>query len=185
MEGKGVRSSAMDPNATDSPVDGSPEVDATGHEATSPKGPVLVLDREGASDRSSDTGPEDPSPEGRPEGSGPEGLARARTEGNPRPRLRHHPEREEPSGRRGAGTGARPHPQESPRTNPKGNQGVRGTPAQERTSRAEARPDLLERAGETGPGDEGTPAWGARGTRARPVPGPQGSATSGAGSQPR
>lgn len=119
MEGQGVRTPAMELNATDSPVDESPGVDATGHEATSRKRPDLALDREGASDRSSDTGPEDPSLEGKPEKCGPEGLARAPKEGNPKPPLRIHPAREDTRGRSGAGTGARPHPQESRRTNPR------------------------------------------------------------------
>jgi len=54
----------MEPNATDSPVDEGPGVDATGYEATGRKRPDLALDREGASDRSSDTGPEAPEPRG-------------------------------------------------------------------------------------------------------------------------
>lgn len=73
MEGQGVRTPAMEPNATDSPVDESPGVDATGHEATGPQGPDLAPDRGRASDRSPDTGPDDPILEGRPERSGPEG----------------------------------------------------------------------------------------------------------------
>jgi hypothetical protein len=128
MEGQGVRIPAMEPNATDSTVDESPGVDATGHEATSRKRPDLVLDREGASNRSSDTGPEDPSLEGKPERSGPEELARAPKEGNPRPSLRIRPAREDTRGRDGAGTGARPPPPGVTQDEPQGNQGVRGTP---------------------------------------------------------
>jgi len=123
----------MEPNATDSPVDESPGVDATGHEATGRKRPDLALDREGASDRSSDTGPDDPSLEGKPERSGPEGLARAPKEGDPRPLLRIHPAREEPRGRSGAGTGARPHPRSHAGRTPRETRRFVESPAQELT----------------------------------------------------
>jgi hypothetical protein len=128
MEGQGVRIPAMEPNATDSPVDESPGVDATGHEATSRKRPDLVLDREGASNRSSDTGPEDPSLEGKPERSGPEELARAPKEGKPRPSLRIRPAREDTRGRDGAGTGARPPPPGVTQDEPPGKPGCSWNP---------------------------------------------------------
>jgi len=52
-------------------------------------------------------------------------------------------------------------------------------------SRAEAGPILPARAGRTEPGEEGTPACGARATRARSMISPQRLMTSGAGSQPQ
>jgi len=184
MEGQGVRIPAMEPNATDSPVDESPGVDATGHEATSRKRPDLVLDREGASNRSSDTGPEDPSLEGKPERSGPEELARAPKEGKPRPSLRIRPAREDTRGRDGAGTAPVPYPQESPRTNPRETRVFVEPPAQELTLPGRDQPTHPQGQGDR-PGEEGTPAWGARVERARSKSGLQRSTTSGAGSQPQ
>jgi len=132
MEGKGVQTPAMELNATDSPVDESPEVDATGREATGRKRPDFVLDRGGARNRLPDTGTEDLSLEGQPERSGPEGLARAWKEGTPKPpppsptaRKRNPPTaRKEDRGGDGAGTGARPPPpgvtQDEPKGKPQG-----------------------------------------------------------------
>jgi len=130
----GVRTPAMEPNATDSPVDESPGVDATGHEATGRKRPDFVLDRGGARDRLPDTGTEDPSLAGQPERRGPEGLERAWKEGTPKPLPLHRPQGRcpLPQGRRKEEElepeqVPAPHPQESRRTNPRGNPKVRGT----------------------------------------------------------
>lgn len=71
-------------------------------------------------------------------------------EGSPRPPLRSHPARDESSGRDGTGTGARRHPQESPRTNRRETRRSWNPPPRSLRSRAETGPPPPARAGKTG-----------------------------------
>jgi hypothetical protein len=77
-----------------------------------------------------------------------------------------------------------PHPQESPRTNPRETRVFVEPPAQELTLPGRDQPTHPQGQGDR-PGEEGTPAWGARVERARSKSGLQRSTTSGAGSQPQ
>jgi hypothetical protein len=193
MEGKGVRTPAMEPNATDSPVDESPEVDATGHEATGRKRPDLVLDRGGARNRLPRYRNGGPEPRGATRETRTRRARKSLEGGNSEATSPSLPEREGPLFRKEGGSRRSWSRNRCPPPTPRSHTGRTGgetrrsvePTAQVLAHQGRGRTDLPAREGRAEPGKEGTPACVARGTRARSMPGLPRPATSGAGSQPQ